>query len=210
MRDWADIIDNVEVEVHEEYLELAVDLMGTPGTTVKQAAPFTRRRLAQLADSFPMPFPEPMVKLALVAPGLSLGSLGGLAEPRFFLKRLGYIALWLRDTSAEEAHRYGFEYVDPERQLMEVASDGYGDCYAINRDGSLVFLDHEARGLVPWNISLQQLFDAYFASPESIADPYGRGWAVFPKPPEPIPRQETPHDRMMVLWRRQRQLRIRA
>jgi hypothetical protein len=192
LHDWAEVINDVGIEIHEEYLELAVDLTGWPGTTVRQAAPFTRDRLAQLARSFPMPFPGPMATLALAAPGLCLGSLGALAEPRFFLNRLGYMRSWLREKSAEEAHRYGFQYLDPNKQLIEVASDGIGDCYAVNRDCSLVFLDHEARGLVPCNITLEQLFGAYFASAESIVDPYARGWAVFPRPPKPIARHETP------------------
>ena len=184
LREWADQIDHAEAWVLNDDLKVAVHLVGSKSPVVWQAAPIEHQRLQAIAGGFPQAVPEVMEQLALAAPGLSLNRIGALGEPRYFTNRLGYVTRWLRKRDRESVIRRGYDYPDPERHLMEVVANGIGDCYVLGVDDVIHFFDHEADGMVPCTVNLEELIEKYFDSPEDIIDPFGREWAEHPPEPQ--------------------------
>jgi hypothetical protein len=206
LRDWAHRISEIGVWVRNGDVRLGVRLTERRAIAVWQAVPISQARLRSLTKSFPHAPPKVMEDLALAAPGLSLNDTGALAEPQFFGNRLGYVTDWVKGVKTElaEVARLGFEYPDPRRHLMEVASNGLGDCYVLGVDECVYFFDHEVPGLVRCSVGLGQLVERYFDRPHDILDPYVAGWAEHPcETPRTIPSPDPPS---VVLSERRMQL----
>lgn len=180
LREWANRIENVALAASEKEIMLAVHLVGAADKPILQSAPFTPHRLRGYTKAFPAALPSLLEQLALSAPGLSLDGSSALAEPRYFMDRLGYIRRWLRNVKREDVLRLGYEYLDPQRHLLEAAHNGQGDCYVIGADESLSFFNHEANGLVRCSVTWPDFLNAYFKCPDDILDPFANGWASEP------------------------------
>jgi hypothetical protein len=183
---WIADVEGFRLCTNEDRSDLRIGvLFGRAGyPRIMQRTPLTVSEYSRATAAFPCPLPGLVREVALTAPGLSLGDTGELFAPEDVSRPMSRMRRWVlrRNITPELCARYGCVFSNDQRFLMEVADNGQGCWYVIDRKGRLYYHEYgDLPGLIPCTISFDGFVRAYFEDPGVMLNPYKAGWAVYPQ-----------------------------
>ena len=146
-------------------------LLRADGRAFWQATPFTSERLRTVLGGEDWKICSIVKDVATSTPGFSIEGNGSLCLPEFFEDPLGEARGWLRGTTPEGLIEHGSDYLDPDRHVIELARNVYGDLYLLGVDESVWFLEHEEPELFRCEFSLEVFLNTYVLDPDKIDHP---------------------------------------